>query len=412
MLIRDGKPYIEVKKARIARSGKQVYSAREVSAWAVKPVQVKDSYVVYRPPEVLLRNIKKFNMVALTNDHPAIDVMADNWKDYVVGFVGSSAGVEVLDNVFITNDLAFYDQKAYDDFKAGKVELSAGYDSVVAAAPDPDKVGYDFIMQDIPDINHVALCDMARAGPDARVLDSLDVAEMAYKLNGGTKMGVVSSVLTAFGIGKAKDSAFVLSRSVMDSLAKVAAMDAAALEKGLGAEVASVMQHLAPLGSSETKGTLVATVADSFKNAKEVLEKKEEVGKVIDALYAQCAEADKKAAQAVVDAITGKKPEDDEEAKKKADEEKKKKDADPAKTSDAIIDEAVKKALSSVADSIVADLEKKLPGIVDATVKKSLGQDSGAAGPGVQDSLGLLDAFDGSDGDASFLLKGAFPLAR
>jgi hypothetical protein len=388
----------------------------------LKPATVKDYYIEYRPPEVLLRNMHKFNMIPFVNDHTPTDVTPENWKDYIVGFVGSSAQVKVLDSgeIFITNDVAFYDQKAYDDYKSGKVEVSLGYDSLVKTVDNPDEAGYDFILVDIPETNHLALCDRARAGPNARVLDSLDVAEMANKLNGGSKMGVVASVLTAFGVGKAKDAAFSLSKTVMDSLTRVAAMDAAALEKGLGAEVTAVMQHLAPLGSSEAKGTLVATVADSFKNAKDVLEKKEEIGKVLDALYAKCADEDKKAAQAVVDAVTGKGPASDsgDEAKKKAEEEKKKaeeekkKEASAGKTNDEIVDAAVNAAMSAVADSVIADLEKKLPGIVDAVVKKSLGQDSGTGDPSDTRSLDSLDSLDGFGEDASFLLKGAFPIAR
>ena len=420
-MVRDGKPYLEVKKAQIARAGNQVYTAREIAARGLKPAQVKDYYIEYRPPEVLLRNIHKFNMIPFVNDHTPTDVTPENWKDYIVGFVGSSAQVKVLDSgeIFIVNDVAFYDQKAYDDYKAGKAEVSLGYDSRVKTVDNPDEAGYDFILVYIPETNHLALCDRARAGPNARVLDSLDVAEMGNKLNGGSKMGVIASVLAAFGIGKVEDSTFSLSKTVMDSLTRVAAMDAAALEKGLGAEVTAVMQHLAPLGSSEAKGTLVATVADSFKNAKAVLEKKEAIGKVIDALYAKCTDEDKKSAQAVVDAITGKSTtaDGDDEAKKKAEEERKKaeeekKKKDAAKTSDSVVDEAVKAAMSTVADGIIADLEKKLPGIVDATVKKSLGQDSGAGDPPDNRSLDSLDSLDGFGGDASFLLKGAFPTSR
>jgi hypothetical protein len=420
MMIRDGKPYLEVKKARIARAGKQVYTAAEVAARGLKPAKVKDYYVEYRPPEVLLRNMSKFNMLVLTNDHTPVDVAPENWKDFAVGFVGSSAHAEVLDSgeIFVVNDVVFYDQAAYDAYKEGKEQISAGYDSLVATVKNPDEVGYDFVLTDIPEMNHVALCDRARAGPNARVLDSLDLAEMAGRLNGGNKMGAVTSILAAFGIGKAKDSAFSLSKTVMDSITRVAVMDAAALEKGLGTEVAAVMQHLAPLGSSEDKGSLVATVADSFKNAKAVLEKKEEIGKVIDALYEKCVAADQKAAEALVASITGKtQAADSEEAKKKAEEEKKK--AEEAeknagggkKTQDQLIDEAFKGAMAAAADSIAAGLEKQLPGIVDAAVKKALGQDSGAGSPPDNRSLDSLDGFGELDGDPSFLLKGAFPTA-
>lgn len=227
-------------------------------------------------------------------------------------------------------------------------------------------------------------------------------------------MGAIASVLAAFGIGKVNDSTFSLSGTVMDSLTRVAAMDAAALDKGLAPEVTAVMQHLTPLGACEAKGTLVATVADSYKNAKAVLEKKDEVGKVMDALYAQCLEADKKTAQAVLDSITGKKPDDgkkegDDKGDGKGDDDGKK--AAVVKDSTQIIDEAVKKALSSVTDSIISDLSKQLPGMVDQTVKIALGQQPGAAAAGDGDGRTLDSVLD-AGGDASFLLKGLFPSVR
>jgi hypothetical protein len=420
MSVKDSRPYIEVKKARIARAGPQIYFAPEVAMRGLKPAESKNVYVEYRPPEVLLRNLDKFNMIALTNDHPNTDVGPDNWRDHVVGFVGSSANVEVLDSgeIFITNDIAFYDQKAYDDYKAGKVEISAGYESKVAVVGDPSKVGYDFVLTDIPAVNHAALCDTARAGHNARVLDSLNVSEIAKKLNGEGMMGLTTSILSAFGIGKSKDSAFSLSKTVMDSLTRVAAMDAAALEKGLASEVTAVMQHLAPLSACDEKGTLVATVADSFKNAKDVLEKKEEIGKVIDTLYAKCLDEDKNAAQKVLDSITGKTA-DSEEEKKKAEEEAAKKKAEEdakkgaaTKDSASIIAETVKAVMSSTTDSIIADLAKQLPGLVDSTVKKTLGQGADPAGPDDRRVLDALDSLDGLDGDTSFLLQGMFPTVR
>jgi hypothetical protein len=407
--VQDKKPYIEVKKARIARAGLQIYHPIEIAARRLTPSKVKDHYTEYRPPEVLIRNLDKFNMIPLTNEHPVENIGPDNWKKYAVGFVGSSADVEVLDSgeMYITNDVVFYDKEAYEAYKNGKVEVSLGYDSAAVAVKDPDKTGYDFVLLDIPETNHLALCDHGKAGPQGRVLDSINAVEIAHKLNGGGEMGAITSVLAAFGIGKAKDSAFSLSGTVMDSLTRVAAMDAATLDKSLAGEVTAVMQHLAPLGACEAKGTLVATVADSYKHAKDVLEKKTEVGKVLDALYNQCVEADKVTAQAVLDSITGKKEGDDKGDDKKDGDDK---EAAAVKDSAQIIDEAVKNALSSVTDSIIADLSKKLPGMVDQTVKTVLGQEPGAAAGGTDSRT--LDSLTDFAADSSFLLKGLFPSAR
>jgi hypothetical protein len=413
MGVQDDTPYLAVKDAMIARAGKQIYSREEVLLRGLAPKTDKAWYVEMRPPEVVLKNIGKFNNVFFVNDHAPVKVTPDNWKEFAVGVVGDSATVEVSqDNeIFIRNKVVFYDRKAYDDYQAGKVELSASYDAVSVAVDNPEQAGYDFLLVDIPSVDHVALCNTARAGHNARILDSVNI----QRLFGGTGMAKekkIPSLLAAIGIVKPKDPAVALSKAVFDSLTKVAAMDAAALEKGLEQEVLGVMSHIAALGDSDVKSALVATVADSFKNPKDVLEKKDELGKVLDSLYAKCREEDEKAAKAVLDEITGKGKPCDKCGKSPCEcsgAPDKKPDGDN-KDSASLVDEAVAKALAGVTDSIVAGLEKKLPLLVDASVAKALGQEPGH--PGDTRAADSMDSDFADFGDASFLFGGAFPDVR
>jgi hypothetical protein len=415
----DDMPYLAVKDARIARAGKQVYSREEVLVRGLTPKTNKASYVEMRPPEVVLKNIGKFNNVFFVNDHAPVKVTPDNWKEFAVGVVGDSATVEVTqDNeIFIKNKVVFYDRAAYDDYQAGKVELSASYDAVSVAVDNPEQAGYDFLLVDIPSVDHVALCDKARAGHNARILDSVNI----QRLFGGTGMAKekkMPSLLAAIGISKSKDSAVTLSKAVLDSLTKVAAMDATALATGLEKEVLGVMAHIASLGDSDVKSALVATVADSFKNPKDVLDKKDELGEVLDSLYAKCREEDEKAAKAVLDEITGKGKPCDKCGKSPCEcssASDKKPDGDDkgstaAKDSASLVDEAVAKALAGVTDSIVAGLEKKLPVLVDASVAKALGQEPASTGD--NRAADSLDSDFADFGDASFLLGDAFPTIR
>jgi hypothetical protein len=291
--------YLAVKKARIARAGKQVYLPVEIARRGLKPEKVKDAYVEYRPPEVVLRHLDDFNYLKFTNEHPSVALTEDTWRDYIVGVVGGNAAVEVTDDgeIFITNDVVFFDQQAYDDYKAGKVEISAGYESVSVAVKNADSVGYDFIMADITKVEHAALCDRARAGHNARILDSLAIDKLA----GGNKtMGKKGSVLD-FLLGKTKSSEELLSKAVFDSLAKFDKLSAEEQQK----EIVGVVARVSPLGDSDEKEYLVAAIADSFKNAAGALGKKEEVGQILDGLYAKCKDADEKAAKAVADSILG-----------------------------------------------------------------------------------------------------------
>ena len=235
--MKDGQAYITVKKARIARAGKQVYSAAELLGQGIALKDGKQFGTVYRPPEMLIRNKDKFAHVPFVDNHTPEDVTPDNWKRYAIGFVGGSTDVEVFnDEIWLTGDVVFYDRRAYEEYQAGKVELSASYDVKLGAADSPEESGYDAVLLDIPAVNHVALCDKARAGPNARVLDSINT--------GGAEMGlkVISGFLSSLGIGKTKDESFKFSKVLMDSVAKVGTLDAAALEK----EVALVMSHVTP----------------------------------------------------------------------------------------------------------------------------------------------------------------------
>jgi hypothetical protein len=398
MLVNDAAPYIEVKKARIARSGKQLYSASELQARKVSMRTAKDTYVEYRPPEVLLKHKEKFQNIVFVNDHAPVDVTPDNWKEYAIGFVGSNVGIEVInDEVWITNDVIFFDRKAYDDYKAGKVELSASYDAKFVVVEDAATVGYDTVMVDIPAVNHVALCYRARAGHNARILDSID------SMYGGITMkkGFLSSL---FGIGKINDAA-PFSSVLMDSLGKVKA-DATCVEQ----EIARITEYVAKLGDSEAKEVLAGAVADCYKNLEAVLARKDEVGKKLDELYCTCQDADTAAVQRILKGTSTVRDTDDKDKGKASDDpEDKKKEAatdtqdNATKNNDsasmnAVVEAAVEKAFAKVHDSIDAK--------IDAAMKKALGVadkiDAKKSGTTTQVQDSVLDE------DASFLVRGVF----
>jgi hypothetical protein len=387
-----GRPYLEVKKARIARAGKQIYSADEIAARGLDMKRPKAFYTEYRPPEVLLKNIEKFNYVPFVNEHTPVSVTPENWKEYAIGVVGGNAGVEVTDDgeIFVTNDVVFYDRAAYDEYKAGKRSISAGYDVKFAAVRDPEAAGFDLVMTDIPQVNHVALCSMARAGVNARVLDSVNAVD---SILGGYEMSKVS--VFSF-LRKSKDSGFSLSKALLDGVAKVGTLDAA----GLKTEIDGVMAHITPLGDGDMKTALVSAVADSFKHPVEVLAQKEAVAKTVDGLYGKCLDADEKAAAAIQDALKdGEEEPEDEDKKDKKDKKPEDKEA-PVKDTAAVVDRAVKEALAGVTDSI----KKDVASLVDAAVKDALGL--GKGGKSVEKEAPVEDAAE--DFDVSDLVASAW----
>jgi hypothetical protein len=395
----DGTPYIEVKKARIARAGKQFYSAFEMKARTAK---FKDSgknvYVEYRPPEVLIKNLSKFNYVPFLNEHTPFDVTPDNWKQYAVGVVGGNAAVDVVnDEVFIVNDIIFYDRAAYDEYKNGKVELSARYDAKYAFVDDEEKCGFSSLLLDIPAVNHVALVGRARAGHEAKIMDSLG----AGGIYGGLKMK--GGFLSFLGIGKAKDDGFKFSAVLMDSLGKVKA-DSACVET----EISGLAAHVAKLGDSEAKEVLAGAVADCYRNADAVLARKDEVGKKLDELYGKCQDADTEAVKRILEGaakISDKKDKDDNDDGEAAGaDDGGKAAAKKTKTNDAVsvealIDASVEKVFAKVNDSIDSK--------IDEAMKKVLG--TGKSTTVSSSALGAATINDGAAAeDASYLVRGVF----
>lgn len=169
---RTGDGYL-VANARVARTGVQTYSARELG---LKDRDPSSAVRVYRPPaEVFAADA--MNSIAwrpMTNDHPRGRVTADNWKALSVG----NAGGEVIrDGHFVRVPLTLMDSAAIRAYDAGKKELSVGYscevemqDGVVPdGEPDAGQT-YDAVQHNIR-ANHIALCDKARGGDKLRIGD-------------------------------------------------------------------------------------------------------------------------------------------------------------------------------------------------------------------------------------------------
>ena len=371
--MKDEKAYITVKRARIARAGVQSYSAQELRDQGIVLEDGKAFGLVYRPPEVVIKNKDKFANVPFVDNHTPVAVTPDNWRDFAIGFVSGNIDVEVFeDQIWVVGDVVFYDRKAYEAYQNGKVELSAQYDVQLGEVKDGSAHGCDAVVLDIPAVNHVALCDMARAGRNARVLDSVD-----RKMYGGINMSAKMLggwLASQFGIGKTKDANFKFSNVLMDSVAKVHSLD----EQGLTKEIDGVMAHVSILGDSEARGLLVGVVSDCFKHPVEVLAKKEAISTKIDELYVKCQAADAEVVSRIMD--SGKEDEPDKEDGKDKKDKKDKEDVKEAKEAKdsadipAIIDAAVAKAFAVLSDNIdekIIDAVRKNLGLEKAPIDKT-----------------------------------------
>lgn len=159
--------YLKV-PGRVARTGIQQYLAAELGLKDRAPGQIVN---VYRPPEEVFgtASLASYDNVDVTIDHPDDLVDASTFKEVTAGHAISPGR---RDDDFVVVDLLIKDQGAIDAISGGKAELSAGYTSNYDNTPGtaPDGIPYEFIQRDIT-INHIALCDQARAGHRARIFD-------------------------------------------------------------------------------------------------------------------------------------------------------------------------------------------------------------------------------------------------
>ncbi|WP_213881210.1 DUF2213 domain-containing protein [Pseudomonas sp. dw_358] len=174
--------YLKV-PGRVARVGVQNYLAMEFDFAAINKqfgltLKATDVMRVYRPPESVFDpvSLASYDNADITLEHPGDFVGAENYSSHSVGHC-ISAGRQ--DGDFVEVDLLIKDGMAIKSVDSGKAELSAGYEADYDYQPGRTPFGeaYDFIQSGIG-VNHVAICDKARAGHGARIFDSQKEHEM------------------------------------------------------------------------------------------------------------------------------------------------------------------------------------------------------------------------------------------
>jgi hypothetical protein len=167
---------------------------------------------VYRPPESVFdpESLATYDNADVTVEHPTEMVDAGTFKRVAVGHAISPGR---QDGIAVVVDLLIKDADAIKAIEDGKCELSAGYMAEYVEQPGvtPDGTPYEFIQRGIA-VNHIALCDQARAGRLARLFDTKPAEEavMTHKvtLDSGVKIEV------------ADEASAVLLQSTIDGLRK------------------------------------------------------------------------------------------------------------------------------------------------------------------------------------------------
>jgi hypothetical protein len=192
-LTRDG--YL-VADAKIARTGIQLYSGKEVDPENKQGWRDKAVVRVFRPESEVFSTdaLASFAHRPVTNDHPSEAVSAANWKSHSVGMTGNEIA---RDGEYIRVPMVVMDQAAIADWKAGKRELSCGYESKIVfdAGTTTEGEAFDAIQTDIRG-NHLAIVARGRAGSECRIGDqgAPDAGQSKAPLNHGDRRMTLKTI--------------------------------------------------------------------------------------------------------------------------------------------------------------------------------------------------------------------------
>ncbi|MBW8911529.1 MAG: DUF2213 domain-containing protein, partial [Sphingomonas sp.] len=163
--------------ARFARTGVQMYDGSEIDPDGIYKDAAGDRkfkpgtlYPVDRPAEEVFKPSAMASFIAkpLTNDHPADGVTIDDWNAKTKGVIG-----EVLrDGEFARLSGLMTDKGLIADYRAGKKDLSGGYEANLVVRDGVNPAGESYVAQQTNiDGNHVAFVKHGRAG-NTRVTDA------------------------------------------------------------------------------------------------------------------------------------------------------------------------------------------------------------------------------------------------
>ncbi len=144
--------------ARLTRTGVFEYGDREGNRWG----ELRTAEEVFDTA-----SMRSFEMVVVTDEHPANFVSTQNVADVQKGHAGNNVR---RDGDFMVASITITDADLIERIRKGKQELSCGYwATVIADEGEADGLSYRGKHTNIRG-NHVAVVDRGRAGPECRLL--------------------------------------------------------------------------------------------------------------------------------------------------------------------------------------------------------------------------------------------------
>ena len=278
----EAKPFIEQKDVILCRSGIQIYHKSEVASFITednKPAVEKEWYREYRPANVIVKAQDLFKSLPVTKEHPSEWVTPENFTQLAGGTLDKEISVVALDGesegeIGLKSNITFYTKDLHDYYLENK-EVSVGYTCKKHFVDNPEEVGYDIVLDEITEVNHLAITRAGRGGSSVAVIDSI--------------IGGLKPMRTGIFAWLASKKQKLVQDSVPSSFGKEV-LNAVKNSKGtteeeLAGEMKGVLDSMAILKDCEAKDKLVDVVKDCFDNKEMALANEAELTSTLDTMW-------------------------------------------------------------------------------------------------------------------------------
>ena len=278
----EAKPFIEQKDVILCRSGSQIYHKSVLASFITednKPPVEKEWYKEYRPANVIVKAQDLFKSLPVTKEHPDVWVDSMNWKELAGGTLDKEVTVVALDGeaegeIGLKSNITFYTDDLYNYYLDNK-EVSVGYTCKKHFVDNPEEVGYDLILDEITEVNHLAITRAGRGGSSVAVIDSIIGGLRPMRtgifawLTSKKQKAVNDSAPSSFG------------KEVLEAVKN----SKGTTEEELADEMKGVLDSMSVLKDCEAKTKLVDVVKDCFDNKKMALENEAELTATLDSMW-------------------------------------------------------------------------------------------------------------------------------
>ena len=201
-----------VAEIAVARTGIQQYHSSEIGKGDGLVNVYRDESEVFA-----LDSLASFVGKPVTDNHPPVEVKADNWKQFAVGSIGEGV---LRDGEHIKVPVTLMDAETIKAVQNGKREISMGYTAELewVDGVTPQGEHYQAKQKNIR-INHLAIVDKGRAGSTCRIGDALWGEQSPNTTTGGKSVNTRTVMVDGLPIETTDNGALAIEKLQQDKAA-------------------------------------------------------------------------------------------------------------------------------------------------------------------------------------------------